>query len=280
MRIINCRLWIVAIVALFLVGSTTVVDAKTKKGKTKTTTTKTGKTGKKTQTSNSNNLTFTVNGVKFEMVKVDGGSFTMSNRVGYDEYEENQVTLDTYYIGQTEVTQALWKAVMGDNPSQIKNDKFPVTDVRYKDCILFIYKLNELTGKDFRLPTLAECQFAARGGNKSKGYKYSGGNDINKVAWYSGNSNGDPQKVATKAANELGIYDMCGSMSEWCSDNYDDGTRSTSREVGPGLARPSAAAYGGNIHSAPEECEIKFMDRYDTYGALIIGLRLALCPEK
>lgn len=274
MRIINRRLWIVALLAMLLVGSTAVVDAKTKKGKTKTTTTKTAKKGKKT--SNSKNLTFTVNGVKFEMVKVDGGSFTMSKRVGYDEYEEKQVTLDSYYIGQTEVTQALWKAVMGDNPSQIKNDKYPVTDVRYKDCLLFIERLNELTGKEFRLPTLAECQYAARGGNKSKGYKYSGGNDINKVAWYSGNSNGDPQKVATKAANELGIYDMCGNVSEWCNDEYDDGTRSTSPEVGPGLARPSAAAYGGNMHSELDECEIKFMNKYDISGALIIGLRLVL----
>lgn len=278
MRIIYRRLWIVAIVAMFLVGSTAVVDAKIKKGKTKATTSKNVKKGKNTSTSN--NLTFTVGGVKFEMVKVDGGSFTMSNRVGYDEYEEKQVTLDSYYIGQTEVTQAQWKAVMGDNPSTIKNDMFPVTDVKYTYCLLFIEKLNELTGKDFRLPTLAECQFAARGGNKSMGYKYSGGNDINMVAWYSGNSNGDPQKVATKAANELGIYDMCGNISEWCSDNYDDGTRSTSPEVGPGLARPSAAAYGGNIHSDPQECEIKFMDRYDAFGDLIIGLRLALSPEK
>ncbi|MBR5639242.1 MAG: SUMF1/EgtB/PvdO family nonheme iron enzyme [Muribaculaceae bacterium] len=274
MRIINRRLWIVALLAMLLVGSTAVVDAKTKKGKTKTTTTKTAKNGKKT--SNSKNLTFTVNGVKFEMVKVDGGSFTMSKRVGYDEYEEKQVTLDSYYIGQTEVTQALWKVVMGENPSLIKNDKYPVTDVRYKDCLLFIERLNELTGKEFRLPTLAECQYAARGGNKSKGYKYSGGNDINKVAWYSGNSNGDPQKVATKAANELGIYDLCGNVSEWCNDEYDDGTRSTSPEVGPGLARPSAAAYGGNMHSELDECEIKFMNKYDISGALIIGLRLVL----
>lgn len=270
------NLWIVALLAIFLVGSTAVADAKTKKGKTKTSTTKTTKKGKKT--SKSNNLTFTVNGVKFEMVPVEGGTFTMTNRVGYDEYEEQSVTLDTYYIGQTEVTQALWKAVMGDfilDPSEFKNDKCPVANVRYEDCIVFIYQLKKLTGKEFRFPSAAEWQFAARGGNKSHGYKYSGGNDINKVAWYGANSANKPHKVATKAANELGIYDMSGNVSEWC-DEYDDGTRSTSAKIGPGRAVPKATFYNGNWNSEPQECEIRYMDANDGSGLPFIGLRLAL----
>lgn len=270
----NLRLLIVAIVAMFMVGSTGIVDAKVKKGKTKTTAKKTGK-----KASQSNNLTFTVNGVKFEMVPVDGGSFTMTNRVDYDKYEKVNVTLEPYSIGQTEVTQALWKAVMEKNPSQAsmdEEDKCPVDNVRYKDCLLFIEKLNELTGKNFRIPTTAEWQFAARGGNKSKGYKYSGGNDINKVAWYLENSDGRTQEVATKAANELGIYDMSGNVSEWCTEYNEYGTLSAKDNTSLGLARRSATFCNGNWRSAPEECEIKFMWQEDAEGSCSIGLRLAL----
>lgn len=171
--------------------------------------------------------TFTVNGVKFTMVPVEGGTFTMgaTSEQGSDaeEYEKpaHKVTLSDYYIGQTEVTQALWKAVMGSNPSDSKGDNLPVELVSWDDCQEFIQKLNQLTGRQFRLPTEAEWEYAARGGRKSRGYKYAGGNNIGSVAWYDDNSGNRTHTVATKQANELGVYDMSGNALEWCSDWYD-----------------------------------------------------------
>ncbi|MBP5569895.1 MAG: SUMF1/EgtB/PvdO family nonheme iron enzyme [Prevotella sp.] len=167
------------------------------------------------------NKTFTVNGVSFEMVLVEGGTFQMGNNFGLsDESPEHAVTLDSYYIGQTEVTQALWYAVMGNNPSKFKGGKFPVESVKWKECLEFISRLNQVTGKTFRLPTEAEWEYAARGGNKSKGYQYSGSNNIDAVAWYGGNSGSKTHEVATKQPNELGIYDMSGNVWEWCQDRY------------------------------------------------------------
>lgn len=272
MRTGNSKLWIVAIVAILMVGSTAIVDAKVKKVKTKNTVTNKGNKGaKKASVTKSNNLTFTVNGVKFEMVPVEGGSFTM-----YDPLEgrNNNVTLKSYYIGQTEVTQALWKAVMGDNQSTFVGDNLPVQNVSWYDCDNFVDKLNKLTGKKFRLPDYTEWVIAAKGGKKSKGYKYAGGNDLDKVAWYPGNSGDKPHPVATKAANELGIYDMMGNVHEWCS-NYDDGTRSTSSAVGPGRVPPTAVYCGTSWFIDVDV--IEFVDRRDSYGKLPgIGLRLAL----
>ncbi len=278
MKIYNRSLWVVAIVAMLLIGTTSDVEAKVKKGNAKKTNATTGKVSSKTtKKSSSNNLTFTVKGVKFEMVPVDGGSYKMLNRVGYDEYEENDVTLNSFYIGQTEVTQELWKAVMDEftfDPNEFKNDKWPVANVSHMSCDAFVYTLNKLTGMHFRLPTSAEWQFAARGGNKSKHYKYAGGNDINEVAWYEGNSGSKPHNVATKKANELGIYDMSGNVSEWCAE-YDDGTRSTDPNV-PGRAVPQATFYNGGWNNTAQECEIKYMDMNDGQSYPFIGLRLAL----
>ena len=164
---------------------------------------------------------------KIEMVYVQGGTFTMgctneqiSSECYADEKPVHQVTLNNYYIGKYPVTQAQWKAVMGNNPSYFKGDNLPVECVSWDDVQEFIRKLNAMTGKKYRLPTEAEWEYAARGGNKSKGYKYSGSNDINAVAWYYGNSEEQTHPVGTKAANELGIYDMSGNVYEWCSDWY------------------------------------------------------------
>lgn len=171
------------------------------------------------------NETFTVKGVQFTMVAVEGGTFTMGatpEQTGYDNDEQptHQVTLSSYYIGETEVTQALWEAVMGNNPSFFKGKQLPVEQVSWNDCQEFIRKLNDLTGKKFRLPTEAEWEFAASGGKKSRGYKYSGSNNITDVAWYDGKSGGNTHPVKTKQANELGIYDMSGNVWEWCQDWY------------------------------------------------------------
>ncbi len=173
------------------------------------------------------NKVFTVNGVTFKMVAVEGGTFTMGATAeqGSDAYDNekptHQVTLSDFSIGETEVTEALWTAVMGSNPSYYKRgDSYPVEQVSWEDCQTFITKLNSLTGETFRLPTEAELEFAARGGTMSRGYKYSGSNTLSDVAWYYDNSGYAKHPVATKTANELGLYDMSGNVWEWCQDWY------------------------------------------------------------
>lgn len=172
---------------------------------------------------------FMVNGVSFEMVWVEGGTFVMgatdeqSIEAESIENPAHKVTLKNYFMGLTEVTQALWEAVMGENPSRFEDENRPVERVSWTDCQYFIDRLNRLTGKEFRLPTEAEWEYAARGGKKSRGYKYSGSNNVDEVACYIVTSNEEGTKpVATKQANELGLYDMSGNVYEWCQDGYGD----------------------------------------------------------
>lgn len=165
--------------------------------------------------------TFTVNGVSFDMVRVEGGTFEMGSddREAYsDEKPVHSETVKDFYIGSTEVTQDLWEAVMGSNPSEFRGGNLPVERVSWDDCQTFCKRLSDLTGRNFRLPTESEWEYAARGGNRSRGYKYSGSNDIGTVAWYDGNSNSKTHPVASKQANELGLYDMSGNVYEWTSD--------------------------------------------------------------
>ena len=143
------------------------------------------------------------------------------------------MTLSSFAIGQTEVTQELWQAVMGSNPSNFKGAKLPVECVSWNDCQTFIEKLNQLTGKKFRLPTEAEWEYAARGGKNSKGYKYAGSNTIDDVAWYTNNSGSQTHEVATKSPNELGLYDMSGNVWEWCQDWYGSSYYSNSPQTNP-----------------------------------------------
>ena len=202
------------------------------------------------------------------MVRVEAGTFTMGATAEMkdpfsDEKPTHRVTLtNDYYIGKYEVTQALWKAVMGNNPSKFKGnnqalwktmmgknpskfegDNLPVEQVSWDDCQEFISKLNRITGKMFRLPTEAEWEYAARGGNKSRGYQYSGSNNLLDVAWFD-NSGSKTHAVGTKQANELGIYDMSGNVWEWCQDWY--GKYNSSSQVNPtGANRGSDRVFRG-----------------------------------
>ena len=165
------------------------------------------------------------------MVYVSGGTFIMGGDDSSDQMPTHSVTLSSYYICKYEVTQALWRAVMGSNPSNFKGNNLPVENVSWYDCQTFIKRLNSYTGRDFRLPTEAEWEFAARGGNYSRHYKYSGSNNLDDVAWYIDNSNKRPHPVGTKQPNELGLYDMSGNVGEWCSDW--DGSYSSYSQTNP-----------------------------------------------
>lgn len=228
------------------------------------------------------NHTFTVNGVQFTMVEVGGGTFTMgaTSEQGSDAWDEekpaHEVTLSDYYIGQTEVTQALWKAVMGSNPSDSKGGNLPVERVSWDDCQVFIQKLNQLTGKQFRLPTEAEWEYAARGGRKSRGYKYAGGNNIDSVAWCDGNSGNETHPVATKQANELGIYDMSGNVLEWCSDWCGDYTSSSQSDPQGSSSGSFRVIRGGCYYNFARNCRVSYrISNTLDYRCGYLGLRLS-----
>lgn len=173
-------------------------------------------------------LTFTVNGVSFKMISVEGGTFTMGDNIGVDinSQPSHKVTVNSFYLGETEVTQALWKAVMGNTPSDYKGDDYPIVKISWEDCQLFCAQLNEYCknqipdGYHFVLPTEAEWEYAARGGSKSRNFKYAGSDNLYSVAWFEENSNKETHRVKTKYSNELGLYDMSGNVWEWCSDWY------------------------------------------------------------
>ena len=227
--------------------------------------------------------TFTVNGVSFTMVRVEGGTFTMgaTREQDSDAYDDEKpahsVTLtNVFYIGQTEVTQALWQAVMGSNPSKHRGGNLPVENVSWDDCQTFIRKLNSLTDKCFRLPTEAEWEFAARGGNRSRNYKYSGGNDINTVAWHIGNSGRQTHDVATKSPNELGLYDMSGNVWEWCEDWYGDYGRGSQTDPTGHSSGSFRVLRGGGWDLHARDCRVSARNSYmPLYHSSYGGLRLA-----
>ena len=217
------------------------------------------------------------------MVRVEGGTFTMgaTSEQGSDFFSDekptHQVTLSTYYIGKYEVTQAEWKAVMGTNPSEFKGDSLPVENVSWDNCQEFIRKLNELTGKQFRLPTEAEWEYAARGGNLTQGYKYAGGDEVDTVAWYEGNSNNTTHPVGLKRPNELGLYDMSGNVIEWCQDWFGHySSASQTNPQGP-VTGDSRVFRGGGWRHGARCCHLSYRNGfYPIGGSDFYGLRLAL----
>ena len=230
-----------------------------------------------------NEQTFTVDSVEFKMIKVEGGTFSMGATSGQTNYDNDEkpvhsVTLSDYYMGETEVTQELWVAVMGSNPSEFTGDnQRPVEYVSWDDCQEFIEKLNSLTGKQFRLPTEAEWEYAARGGKYSRGYKYSGSNNADEVAWYNGNSGSKTRPVKTKKANELGLYDMSGNVYEWCNDWYGHyQSYSQTNPTGPSEGERRVLRGGSwDINDSCVRVSFRSINTPD-YRSINRGLRLAL----
>ncbi len=235
----------------------------------------------------SESIIITVNGVDIEMVKVEGGTFLMgaTKDQGKEAYAREkpvrEETVSSFYMGKYELTQKQWKAVMSSDttPSYNKGcDDCPVENVSWITAQRFILRLNVMTGQTFRLPTEVEWEYAARGGNQSKGYKYSGSNDVDDVAWYVNNYKetsfgeiGTTHPVGTKQPNELGIYDMSGNVWEWCNDAY------TKDDQGWPLLKTRKVIRGGSWGGTANGCRVAYIDfdieRYqDEYG----GFRLVM----
>jgi formylglycine-generating enzyme required for sulfatase activity len=229
--------------------------------------------------------TFSVKGVEFDMMFVEGDSFLMGcnpklqTGCVHDEQPAHSVNLPDFFIGRLEVSQLLWRTVMEENPSKLKGDHLPVNMVSYNDCRRFIRKLNELTGLRFSLPTEAQWEYAARGGNKSKQYAYSGSNNLDEVAWYANNSKGRPQKCGDKVSNELGLQDMSGNVWEWCNDWYGVKYYEVSPKESPqGLAVGTHRVFrGGSWRNTVQFCRLtqrNYNEPNKKYPDL--GLRLVL----
>ncbi len=216
------------------------------------------------------------------MVHVKGGTFMMGasddDEDAYgNEKPAHSVKLSDFYISKYEVTQAQWVEVMGSNPSFFSGDSLPVDRVTWDKVQEFITKLNEMTGKEYRLPTEAEWEYAARGGKKSKGYKYSGSDDIDKVAWYDDNSEGKSHIVGQKKANELGLYDMSGNVYEWCSDGWPSSYTSEAQTNPQGREGGTfRVCRGGSWCNYARGCRVSYRDCYEHGDGLrYVGFRLA-----
>jgi sulfatase modifying factor 1 len=219
------------------------------------------------------------NPLNIEMAFVEGGSFTMGCTEKHDvdcynvEKPAHNVRLSSYFIGKYEVTQALWRAVMDTNPSYFKNcNDCPVESISWDDIQLFLQKLNQQTGKNYRLPTEAEWEFAARGGTNSRGYEFSGSNNIDSVTFYS-NGFGKTFPVGQKQSNELGLYDMSGNVWECCSDWFEDYNKNYENNPKGPTSGSFRVIRGGGWSLASQYCRVSFRGIFGSGYAH--GFRLA-----
>ena len=251
------------------------------------------------QNTHTQNLRFSANGVNFEMIFVEGSTFVMGctseqGACDNDETPTISVNLSDFYIGKYLVTQKLWQAVMGTTIKQQrdlagngllvgKGDKFPMYYINYEECEAFCAKLNTLLAKQlpegyaFCLPTEPQWEYAARGGTKSKGYRYSGSDDMDEVGWYNGNSGSRTHEVGTKTKNELGIYDMSGNVWEWCQDwhrSYGSNSQSNPKDSNPILFR---VLRGGGWNNNASRCRVANRGNdYPIHRSGTYGFRLVL----
>ena len=238
---------------------------------------------------------YRVNKVSFNMVRIEKGGFWMGAQkldtaeFNYDRLSQSDempvhyVTMhEDYYIGQTEVTQKLWKAVMGYNPSAKKCPKRPVTNVNYFEVQEFLRRIDSITGMQFRLPTEEEWEYAARGGKYSKGYIYSGSKEVDRVAWHNKNAS-RLKKVKKRAANELGIYDMSGNVWEWCSTKYHYFDKE--RNASLGKDGQMYIIRGGGWQLPPTSCRVSWRgkrlpDLKNSFGGFRLCLDARYVKEK
>ncbi len=227
----------------------------------------------------------TVKGVSFEMILVEAGSFIMgatpeqTEDAYEDEFPSHRVELtDNFYMAEYPVTNRLWKAVTGDKLSAFDGDDAPAENMSWNECKDFIAKLNKLTGLCFSLPTEAQWEFAARGGNSSHGYKYSGSHAIYDTVWYEDNSDGTTKPVGQKPSNELGLYDMSGNVWEWCEDDYVDyKDMAATNPFGKVHGNPQKVLRGGSWCSCESYCRVSSRSYASPDGrAINSGLRLIL----
>ncbi len=237
-------------------------------------------------TANEEKVSFTVKGVTFNMILVKGGTFDMGatseqgTDAKADEKPVHSVTLSDYYIAETEVTQALYEAVIGSNPADSVGAELPVVLIEWGDADLFASKLSEITGRKFRLPTEAEWEYAARGGNKSKGFKYAGSNNISDVAWFN-NIEGGSHAVKGKAPNELGIYDMSGNVDEYCADDYAPYSKDSQTDPKCELKDGGdVTVRGGSFVSEASDCRVSRRGSSRGYVFGSLGFRIAMSVDK
>ena len=227
---------------------------------------------------------FNANGVSFAMIGVQGGTFRMGcsksddSNADSDESPTHLVTLSPYYLGETEVTQELWEAVMDYNPSEFQYDnQLPVEFVSWDECEEFIQRLNNITQKKFRFPTEAEWEYAARGGHKAISSTYAGSNNISAVGWYNANSNEMTHPVKSKSPNTLGLYDMSGNLWEWCQDWQGPYSSEAAHNPQGPYSGSCKILRGGAWNGGPKNCRLSNRDgRTTDYASNRLGLRLAL----
>lgn len=222
-------------------------------------------------------------GVVIDLVYIPGGTFTMgatpehNGLAGKEEYPTHQVTLSGYYIATTECTQQLWNVIMSENPSSLKGDRLPVTNINVYDCDEFISELSAKTHRRFALPTEAQWEYAARGAAIGNGYRFSGSNEIAQVAWYDLNAS-QPHIVATRQPNEIGLYDMSGNVYEICGDEYKNYTADAVTD--PLVTGSWQQIYRGGAYNAlASDCRVTARSFAPSdFSADFIGFRLVMLP--